>query len=220
MIRAAVITFPGSNCDRDLAVAMEAVFGAPVARVWHQETELPKLDLIGVPGGFSYGDYLRCGAMAARSPVMREVVRRAEAGTAVLGVCNGFQILTEAGLLPGALIRNAALRFVCRFVELEPGTTASVFTRGYGADPIRLPVAHHDGNYVVDADGLARLQDEDRIAFRYRDNPNGSTADIAGVLGPGRKVLGLMPHPERAIAPPLGGSDGRTMFRSLLEALA
>ena len=220
MIRAAVITFPGSNCDRDLAVAMEAVFGAPVARVWHQETELPKLDLIGVPGGFSYGDYLRCGAMAARSPVMREVVRRAEAGTAVLGVCNGFQILTEAGLLPGALIRNAGLRFVCRFVALEPGTTASVFTRGYGDEAIRLPVAHHDGNYVIDADGLARLQDEDRIAFRYRDNPNGSTADIAGVLGPKRNVLGLMPHPERAIAPELGGSDGLPMFRSLLEALA
>jgi phosphoribosylformylglycinamidine synthase len=220
MIRAAVITFPGSNCDRDLAVAMEAVFGGPVLRVWHQETELPKLDLIGVPGGFSYGDYLRCGAMAARSPVMREVVRRAEAGTAVLGVCNGFQILTEAGLLPGALIRNAALRFVCRFVALEPATRSGMFTGGYGDAPIRLPVAHHDGNYVIDADGLARLRDEDRIAFRYRDNPNGSTADIAGVLGPKRNVLGLMPHPERAIAPELGGTDGLPMFRSLLEALA
>ena len=220
MIRAAVITFPGSNCDRDLAVAMEAIFEQPVVRVWHQETELPKLDLIGVPGGFSYGDYLRCGAMAARSPVMREVVRRAEAGVAVLGVCNGFQILTEAGLLPGALIRNAGLRFVCRHVELEAATRASPFTAGYGDHPIRLPVAHHDGNYVIDAEGLARLEGEDRVAFRYRDNPNGSTADIAGVLGPGRKVLGLMPHPERAIAPPLGGSDGRTMFRSLLEALA
>ena len=220
MIRAAVITFPGSNCDRDLAVAMEAVFGAPVLRVWHQETELPKLDLIGVPGGFSYGDYLRCGAMAARSPVMREVVRRAEAGTAVLGVCNGFQILAEAGLLPGALIRNADLRFVCRFVALEPATRSSMFTSGYDDAPISLPVAHHDGNYVIDTDGLARLGDEDRIAFRYRDNPNGSTADIAGVLGPKRNVLGLMPHPERAIAPELGGSDGLPLFRSLLEALA
>ena len=219
-MRAAVITFPGSNCDRDLAVAMEAVFGAPVLRVWHQETELPPLDLIGVPGGFSYGDYLRCGAMAARSPVMREVVRRAQAGTAVLGVCNGFQILTEAGLLPGALIRNAGLHFVCRFVGLQPATRASAFTAGYGDGPIRLPVAHHDGNYVIDAAGLARLEDEDRIAFRYVDNPNGSTSDIAGVLGTGRNVLGLMPHPERAIAPELGGSDGLPMFRSLLEALA
>jgi phosphoribosylformylglycinamidine synthase len=220
LIRAAVVTFPGSNCDRDLAVAMEAMFGQPVLRVWHQETELPRLDLIGVPGGFSYGDYLRCGAMAARSPVMREVVRRAEAGVPVLGVCNGFQILTEAGLLPGALIRNACLRFVCRFVELEAVTRASPFTAAYGAGTLRLPVAHHDGNYVIDRDGLKRLQDEDRIAFRYRDNPNGSTADIAGVLAPGRNVLGLMPHPERAIEPALGSSDGRPMFRSLLEALA
>ena len=220
MIRAAVVTFPGSNCDRDLAVAMEAMFEQPVLRVWHQETELPRLDLIGVPGGFSYGDYLRCGAMAARSPVMREVVRRAEAGVPVLGVCNGFQILTEAGLLPGALIRNACLRFVCRFVELEAVTRASPFTAAYGAGTLRLPVAHHDGNYVIDRDGLKRLQDEDRIAFRYRDNPNGSTADIAGVLAPGRNVLGLMPHPERAIEPALGSSDGRPMFRSLLEALA
>ena len=216
MIRAAVITFPGSNCDRDLAVAMEAVLGAPVLRVWHQETELPRLDLIGVPGGFSYGDYLRCGAMAARSPVMREVVRLAEAGAAVLGVCNGFQILTEAGLLPGALIRNAGLRFVCRFVELEPATSSSMFTSGYGQSSIRLPIAHHDGNYVIDEEGLARLRDEDRIAFRYRDNPNGSTADIAGVLGPRRNVLGLMPHPERAIAAELGGSDGLPLFRSLV----
>jgi phosphoribosylformylglycinamidine synthase I len=220
LIRAAVITFPGSNCDRDLAVAMEAVFGRPVLRVWHQETELPRLDLIGVPGGFSYGDYLRCGAMAAHSPVMREVVRRAEAGTAVLGVCNGFQILTEAGLLPGALIRNAGLHFVCRFVALEPVTRASPFTAEYGDRPIRLPVAHHDGKYVIDRDGLQRLQGEDRIAFRYRDNPNGSTEDIAGVLGHRRNVLGLMPHPERAIDPLLGGTDGLPLFRSLLESLA
>jgi phosphoribosylformylglycinamidine synthase I len=220
LIRAAVVTFPGSNCDRDLAVAMEAILGAPVLRVWHQETELPKLDLIGIPGGFSYGDYLRCGAMAARSPVMREVVRRAQAGVAVLGVCNGFQILAEAGLLPGALIRNAQLRFVCRWVELEVVTRASAFTGGYGEEPIRLPVAHHDGNYVIDADGLQLLRDEDRIALRYRDNPNGSTADIAGVLGPQRNVLGLMPHPERAIEPLLGSSDGRPMFKSLLKALA
>jgi len=220
VIRSAVVTFPGSNCDRDLAVAFETVFGSPALRVWHQETELPPLDLIGVPGGFSYGDYLRCGAMAARSPVMREIVRHAEAGVAVLGVCNGFQILAEAALLPGALIRNAGLGFVCRHVELETGTRMSPFTAAYGAEPISLPVAHHDGNYVIDRDGLTRLEDEDRIAFRYRDNPNGSTADIAGVLGKRRNVLGLMPHPERAIDPLLGGTDGLPMFRSLLESLA
>jgi phosphoribosylformylglycinamidine synthase subunit PurQ / glutaminase len=221
LIRAAVVTFPGSNCDRDLAVAMEAAFGQPVHRVWHQETELPPLDLIGVPGGFSYGDYLRCGAMAARSPVMREVVRRAKDGVPVVGVCNGFQILTEAGLLPGALIRNAQLRFVCRWVELEVATRDSLFTRACGErERLRLPVAHHDGNYVIDADGLRRLDEEDRIALRYLDNPNGSTADIAGVLGgPRRNVLGLMPHPERAVEPLLGGSDGRRIFESLLEAV-
>jgi phosphoribosylformylglycinamidine synthase I len=219
-MRAAVITFPGSNCDRDLAVAMEDVFGRPVHRVWHQETELPPLDVIGVPGGFSYGDYLRCGAMAARSPVMREVIRRARDGVAVIGVCNGFQILTEAGLLPGALVRNAGLKFVCRFVELEVATRESAFTQAYpDRAAIRLPVAHHDGNYVVDAEELNRLEDEDRIALRYRDNPNGSTKDIAGVLSARRNVLGLMPHPERAIEPLLGGSDGRPVFQSLLEAL-
>jgi phosphoribosylformylglycinamidine synthase len=220
-MRAAVVTFPGSNCDRDLAVAMEAVFGRPVARVWHRETELPPLDLIGVPGGFAHGDYLRCGAIAARSPVMREVARRAREGVAVLGVCNGFQVLTEAGLLPGALVRNAGLRFVCRYVDLEVATPESPFTRGFAVDErVRLPVAHHDGNYVIDAEGLARLHGEDRVAFRYLDNPNGSTADIAGVLSERRNVLGLMPHPERAIEPLLGGSDGRTLLRSLLEALA
>jgi phosphoribosylformylglycinamidine synthase len=217
-MRAAVITFPGSNCDRDLVVAMEAVYERPVRRVWHQETELPPLDLIGVPGGFSYGDYLRCGAMAARSPVMREVAHRAREGVAVIGVCNGFQILTEAGLLPGALIRNAGLRFVCRQVDLEVATSESVFTRGYAAgERVRLPVAHHDGNYVIGDDGLRRLEGEGRIAFRYRDNPNGSTADIAGVLIERRNVLGLMPHPERAIEPLLGGCDGRRLFESLLR---
>lgn len=219
-MRAAVVTFPGSNCDRDLAVAMEAVFGRPVRRVWHAETELPPLDVIGVPGGFSYGDYLRCGAIAARSPVMREVARHARAGAAVIGVCNGFQILTEAGLLPGALIRNAGLRFVCRFVELEVATADTPFTRACArGQSLRLPVAHHDGNYVIEPEGLRRLEGEDRIVFRYRDNPNGSTADIAGIVNEGRNVLGLMPHPERAIEPRLGGSDGRPVFRSLLEAL-
>ena len=218
-MRAAVITFPGSNCDRDLAVAMESVFERPVRRIWHQETELPPLDLIGVPGGFSYGDYLRCGAIAATSPVMHEVARRAREGVAVIGVCNGFQILTEAGLLPGALIRNTGLKFVCRYVELQIATTGSPFTRCYSAGQrIRLPVAHHDGNYVIDPKGRRRLEAEDRIAFRYLDNPNGSTADIAGVLSERRNVLGLMPHPERAIEPLLGGADGRPVFQSLLEA--
>ena len=219
-MKSAVVVFPGSNCDRDCAVAVERSTGSRPAMVWHGDAAVPASDVIVVPGGFSYGDYLRCGAMAARSPVIGEVVRRAEAGVAVLGVCNGFQILAEAGLLPGALIRNAGLGFVCRHVELETGTRASPFTAAYGAAPISLPVAHHDGNYVIDRDGLARLEDEDRIAFRYRDNPNGSTADIAGVLGPRRNVLGLMPHPERAIDPLLGGTDGLPMFRSLLESLA
>jgi phosphoribosylformylglycinamidine synthase I len=218
LIRAAVVTFPGSNCDRDLAVAMGAAFGRPVHRVWHQETELPPLDVIGVPGGFSYGDYLRCGAMAARSPVMREVVRQAERGAHVLGVCNGFQILAEAGLLPGALIRNRQLRFVCRSVPLEVATTASPFTSAYAkGERVVFPVAHHDGNYVLAEGELERLEDDDRVALRYLDNPNGATADIAGVLGTGRNVLGLMPHPERAIEPLLGSSDGLGLFRSLLE---
>jgi phosphoribosylformylglycinamidine synthase len=219
-MRAAVITFPGSNCDRDLALAMEAVFEVPVLRVWHQETELPDLDLIGVPGGFSYGDYLRCGAIAARSPVMRAVARHVEQGRHVLGVCNGFQILTEAGLLPGALVRNAALAFVCRPVALEVANGNSAFTSAYeGRRDVTLPVAHHDGNYVIDAEGRARLEGEGRVAFRYRDNPNGSIGDIAGILNSGGNVLGLMPHPERAVDPLLGGVDGTPLFESLLAAV-
>ncbi len=218
-LRAAVITFPGSNCDRDLAVAMETVFGKPTLRVWHGDTDMPEVDLIGVPGGFAYGDYLRCGAIAARAPIMAEVIARAQAGVLVLGICNGFQVLTEAGLLPGALIRNASLRFVCRQVELEVGTTFSAFTRRFTDHAsIRLPVAHHDGNYFCDHETLQALEDEDRIAFRYGDNPNGSTADIAGILNKGRNVLGLMPHPERAIEPLLGGDDGRLVFESLMAA--
>jgi phosphoribosylformylglycinamidine synthase subunit PurQ / glutaminase len=218
-MRTGVITFPGSNCDRDLALALESATGRPCLRIWHADTELPALDLIGIPGGFSYGDYLRCGAIAARSPVMREVVRRAEAGVLVLGVCNGFQILTEAGLLPGAVIRNAGLAFLCRDVALEVGTRASPFTAGYGEGAgIRLPIAHHDGNYVADPDVLDRLEAEDRIAFRYRDNPNGSARAIAGILSARRNVLGLMPHPERACDPLLGGTDGRPLFRSLIAA--
>ncbi len=219
-MRAAVVTFPGSNCDRDLVVAMEAVFGTSVRRIWHQESDLPSLDLIGLPGGFSYGDYLRCGAIAARSPVLGAIARHAERGGFVLGICNGFQILTEAGLLPGALIRNAGLAFVCRMVEVEVAETSSAFTRGYtGAATVRLPIAHHDGNYVVDEEELARLEGEGRVAFRYRDNPNGSRGSIAGVLSLRRNVLGLMPHPERAVDPLLGSVDGRPLFSSLLAAV-
>ena len=218
-MRAGVITFPGSNCDRDVAVALAAC-GARVERLWHGQSELPALDLIVLPGGFTYGDYLRCGAIAAHSPVMREVVRRAEAGVAVLGICNGFQILTEAGLLPGALISNAGLKFVCRPVALEVTSTDSVFTAAYRqGQAIELPVAHHDGCYVCAGDELKRLEDEQRIAFRYLDNPNGSTADIAAVLGPGRNVMGIMPHPERAADPRTGATDGRPLIRGLVEAL-
>jgi phosphoribosylformylglycinamidine synthase I len=218
-LRAGVITFPGSNCDRDAAVALAAA-GARVVRVWHADTELPKLDLIVLPGGFAYGDYLRCGAIAARAPVLGEVIRRAAAGVAVLGICNGFQILTEAGLVPGAMLSNAGLKFICRPVDLEVVSTGSAFTAGYlQGQIIRLPIAHHGGNYVCDTDDLKRLEDHDRIAFRYRDNPNGSLAAIAGVLGAGRNVLGIMPHPERAAEPSLGGTDGRALFASLIERL-
>jgi phosphoribosylformylglycinamidine synthase len=218
-VQAGVITFPGSNCDRDVAVALAAA-GARVVRLWHAATELPKLDLIVLPGGFTYGDYLRCGAIAAHAPIMAEVTRRAAAGVPVLGICNGFQILTEAGLLPGAVLRNLGLKFICRPVRLSVGTSASVFTAGYAAGQwIELPVAHHDGCYVCAQDDLARLVDEARIAFRYLDNPNGSMAQIAGVLSAGRNVLGMMPHPERAADPLTGGADGRTMLRALVEAL-
>jgi phosphoribosylformylglycinamidine synthase len=218
-VRAGVITFPGSNCDRDAAVALAAC-GAKVARLWHGDSTLPALDLIVLPGGFTYGDYLRCGAIAAHSPVMREVIRWAAAGVAVLGICNGFQILAEAGLVPGALISNAGLKFVCRAVPLEVVTTASTFTAGYRpGQVIRLPVAHHDGCYVCPPDELRRLEDEDRIVLRYRDNPNGSEADVAAVLGPGRNVLGIMPHPERAADPRTGGTDGLPLLQGLVEAL-
>ncbi len=218
-MQAGVITFPGSNCDRDVAVALAAA-GAKVSRLWHGASELPKLDLIVLPGGFSYGDYLRCGAIAARSPVMPEVIRRAAAGVPVLGICNGFQILTEAGLLPGAVLSNAGLKFICRPVALKVATDASVFTAGYTAgQSIEIPIAHHDGCYVCAPDDLARLQDEDLVAFRYLDNPNGSVDDIAGVLGVGRNVLGMMPHPERAADPLTGGTDGRTMLCALVEVL-
>ena len=220
-MKAAVITFPGSNCDRDLAVAF-AREGFAVERVWHKEVALPAgTDVVGIPGGFSYGDYLRCGAIAAQSPVGAAVKAFAERGGHVLGICNGFQVLTEMGLLPGALMRNASLRFVCRTVGLRVATAASPFTAGYAAgQEIAVPVAHHDGNYTIDAPGLARLRDEDRIAFTYVENPNGAMADIAGVLSENRRVLGMMPHPERVVDPVQGGTDGSALFRSLLGAMA
>ena len=225
-MRAAVVVFPGSNCDRDVMVALEASTGRAPAMVWHDETALPACDLIVLPGGFAHGDYLRAGAMAARSPVMADVVKRAEAGVHVLAICNGFQVATEAGLLPGALMRNARLRFVCRWVSLRVEEAASPFTAGYAAGQVvRMPVAHHEGNYCADEETLARLEGERLVAFRYvggdgEANPNGSTADIAGILNPGRTVLGLMPHPERAAEPALGGVDGRPMFDRLVEALS
>jgi phosphoribosylformylglycinamidine synthase len=219
-LRAGVLVFPGSNCDRDMAVALGRA-GADVAMVWHKETALPdRLDLVAVPGGFSFGDYLRCGAIAARSPIVRAVADFAAAGGHVLGVCNGFQVLIEAGLLPGALMRNAGLRFVCRTQPLEVASAESVCTRGYAAgDRIALPIAHHDGNYVADDATLAALRGEDRIAFRYVGNPNGSVDDIAGVLSENRRVLGMMPHPERAVDAGHGGTDGRALFDGLVSAV-
>jgi phosphoribosylformylglycinamidine synthase I len=217
-----VIVFPGSNCDRDMAVALEQVSGRAPAMVWHRETELPDgLDLIAVPGGFSYGDYLRSGAMAANSPVMRAVKAAAERGVAVLGVCNGFQILAEAHLLPGALMRNAGIRFVCRDVPLKVENSQSAFTGRYEAgEEIVIPVAHHDGNFQADAETLDRLEGEGRIAFRYADPCNGSARDIAGILNEAGNVLGMMPHPERMVEPAHGGTDGRRLFEGLVEALA
>jgi len=220
-MRAAVIVFPGSNCDRDLAVAFRQATGSAPAMVWHKETRLPDgIDVVGLPGGFSFGDYLRCGAIAARSPICRAVVEFAERGGFVLGVCNGFQVLTETGLLPGALMRNAGLKFVCRTAPLEVATTDSPFTAGYAAGQrVDIPVAHHDGNYSAPPETLDRLRGEGRVAFRYLDNPNGSAADIAGILSENRRVLGMMPHPERAIDPAQGGTDGAALFAALAGAL-
>jgi phosphoribosylformylglycinamidine synthase len=216
-MKAAVIVFPGSNCDRDVAVALRQA-GADVAMVWHKDRSLPSgTDLVALPGGFSFGDYLRCGAIAARSPVAGAVRDHAERGGFVLGVCNGFQILLEMGLLPGALMRNAGLRFVCRTVPLRVETARSPFTAGLmKGQAIRLPVAHHDGNYLVDEDTLARLRGEDRVALTYDEPVNGSTAGIAGVLSANRRILGLMPHPERAVDEAQGGTDGRAVFAALV----
>ena len=220
-MRAAVVVFPGSNCDRDLAVAFREA-GCQVEMVWHKDTTLPSgIDIVGIPGGFSFGDYLRCGAIAANSPICAEVKAHAERGGFVLGICNGFQVLTETGLLPGALLRNAGLKFICRTVPLTVGTSDSVYTSGYQVgQQIDIPIAHHDGNYIASDDVVAQLTDEDRIAFRYAENPNGSTADIAGILSGNRRVLGMMPHPERAADAKHGGTDGKAMFASIASALA
>jgi phosphoribosylformylglycinamidine synthase len=221
-VKAAVVVFPGSNCDRDLAVAIRDITGAAPAMVWHTDTALPAgLDLIALPGGFSYGDYLRSGAMSARSPVMQAVIAAAGEGRAVLGVCNGFQVLTEAGLLPGALMRNAGLDFVCRDVALRVENSQTMFTSRYDAgETIRIPVAHHDGNYVADTDTLDRLEGEGRVVFRYAEAVNGSARDIAGITNAQGNVLGLMPHPERLIEAEQGGTDGRRMFEALAAALS
>ena len=220
-MKAAVITFPGSNCDRDLSDAFRAA-GCGVTEVWHKDSTLPEgVDIIGIPGGFSFGDYLRCGAIAGRSPVMKAVADHVHRGGYAIGICNGFQVLCETGLLPGALMRNAGLKFTCRMQALTVATGDSVFTRGYGEGAeISIPLAHHDGNYVIDAEGLAALKDQDRVAFRYRANPNGSVDDIAGILSENRRVLGMMPHPERVVDARVGGTDGRALFAGLVDALA
>ncbi len=229
-MKAGVVVFPGSNCDRDSAVALHRVTGVQPVMLWHQETTIPPLDLIVIPGGFSHGDYLRAGAMAARSPVMREVTGRARAGTPILGICNGFQILTECGLLPGALIRNNSLRFICADIFLKVTADKNPFTTAYSlGDVISLPIAHQEGHYVASESMIALLEDEGRIALRYCDpdgaisshsNPNGSRRNIAGILNQERTILGMMPHPERAVDPLLGGTDGQTLFAHLATVLA
>src|SRR5262245_47761528 len=229
-MKACVVVFPGSNCDRDIKVALEAVSGKPVQMVWHADSSVPACDLIVLPGGFSYGDYLRCGAMAAHSPVMRDVVAKAKAGTMVLGICNGFQVLTESGLLPGALMRNASLKFVCKDVHLKVEQVDTPFTRRYAKNEIiRVPVAHGDGNYFADQATLDTLEGEGRVVFRYVDkagnataeaNPNGAQRNIAGICDARRRVLGMMPHPERLFEPMLGGVDGHRLLESIVRNLA
>ena len=229
-MKAAVIVFPGSNCDRDVQVALRQVTGDEPLMVWHKDADFDPVALIVLPGGFSYGDYLRCGAMAAHSPVMRELVARARRGVPLLGICNGFQMLTETGLLPGTQLRHDNLKFVCRDVLLRVETSQTLFTSRYEAGQvIRIPVAHGDGNYFTDGDTLSRLYDRDQIAFRYCDefgepaeaaNPNGALHNIAGVTNESKTILGLMPHPERLADPALGGSDGALMFQGLVEALS
>ena len=221
-MRAAVIVYPGSNCDRDLAVAIREVTGRAPAMVWHRETELPDgTDFVAIPGGFSYGDYLRSGAMAARSPIMAAVIEAAGKGVPVLGICNGFQVLTEAGLLPGVLMRNAGLHFVCRTIGLEVANSQSIFTSFYrSGEEISIPVAHHDGNFQADAATLDQIEGDGRVAFRYKGEVNGSARGIAGLLNASGNVLGMMPHPERMIEPAHGGTDGRRLFEGLVETVA
>ena len=221
-MKASVIVFPGSNCDRDVQVALSQAIGEPVEMVWHGDSELAKTDLIVLPGGFSYGDYLRSGAMSAHSPIMREVITRANQGVAILGICNGFQVLTETGLLPGALLPNAGLKFVCRNVSIRVENNKTLFTNHYEPGQVLcLPVAHHDGQYFAQPDTLAKLKDQERIAFRYdNDNPNGSVENIAGIFNKQKTVLGLMPHPERAADAIHGGTDGQGMMQSLVAALS
>ena len=222
-MRSAVIVFPGSNRDRDMIAALRKLTGHAPAVAWHKDADLPEADLYVIPGGFSYGDYLRAGAIAARSPVLTALKARADAGAFVLGVCNGFQILTEAGLLPGVLMRNASLKFACRTVKLEAVNTNTPFTRGYGAGEIfPCPIAHADGNYFADPETLERLEGEGQVAFRYAEgtNPNGSMHDIAGIFNVRKNVLGLMPHPENAIDALLGSTDGQGIFKAMAEALA
>ncbi|HEY8948587.1 MAG TPA: phosphoribosylformylglycinamidine synthase subunit PurQ [Rhizomicrobium sp.] len=222
-MKSAVIVFPASNCDRDAQTALKQLTGKDPHMVWHQDSALPDVDLVVLPGGFSYGDYLRCGAMASQSSVMKAVKAHAERGGAVIGICNGFQVLTETHMLPGALMRNADLKFVCRPVKLTVEETQSAFTRKYSkGQEISIPVAHGEGNYFADEETLNRLEGENRVAFRYAegDNPNGSARNIAGILNEKRNVLGLMPHPERVVDPLLGGEDGKALFQSLIETLS
>jgi phosphoribosylformylglycinamidine synthase len=220
-MKSAVIVFPASNCDRDAATALEQMTGKKTHMVWHQDSELPDVDLVVLPGGFSYGDYLRCGAMANQSRIMGAIKSHADKGAAVLAVCNGFQIATEAGLLPGVLMRNAGLKFICKPVGLTVEETQSKFTRKYSAgQSVTFPVAHGEGNYYADDATLDRLEGEGRVMFRYQDNPNGSARNIAGILNEKRNVLGMMPHPERVVDPITGGTDGRALFQSLIETLS
>ena len=230
MLRTSVIVFPGSNCDRDVKVAIERITGFPVTMVWHGDASIPASDLIVLPGGFSYGDYLRCGAMAAHSPIMRDVIAKAKAGTPVLGICNGFQILCESGLLPGVLMRNASLKFMCRDVHLRVDNAKTFYTQCYReGQVIKVPIAHAEGNYFADADTLGQLEDEGRVVFRYSDAegnvapetcPNGAQRNIAGICSKDGRILGMMPHPERLYELPLGGTDGRRVFESVVVSLA
>lgn len=219
--KAAVLVFPGSNCDRDCKVALETTIGAKVDMVWHEDSALPSgLDLIVIPGGFSYGDYLRCGAMASLSPVMQAVRADAARGVSVLGICNGFQILCESGLLPGALLRNAQLKYVCKPIELTIANRRTRFTTAYGDQAsVWMTQGNGDGNFFADADTLKSIEDNDQVVFRYVDNPNGSADDIAGIVNTAGNVLGMMPHPDRAFEPALGSADGAPLFRSLVGAL-